>query len=110
MIHWLHTGQHPSVHAGRRKDGWREHGIEHPSDNPNATELRFKRALCGLLPRHGWGYDLFVEERCERCERKAGLPPSAATLSRHRARDAVRLGRRTPTAGQRPSDQETARG
>jgi len=29
------------------------------------------RAFCGLYPKLGWGIDLFIEDKCERCIKKA---------------------------------------
>ena len=28
-------------------------------------------ALCGLVPKHGWGLDMFIDEPCKRCVAKA---------------------------------------
>lgn len=36
-------------------------------------ELRKARAICGLLPAHGWGMDLFIEKKCERCVARVKL-------------------------------------
>lgn len=43
--------------------GWKLHAIECQSD----AEAQGKRSLCGLLPRHGWGCDLFVDDECQKC-------------------------------------------
>ena len=80
MIHWLTTSPNPRVpatgpDAGQR--GWKLHAVEAP---PGATfkDVRFRASLCGLRPRHGWGLDAFIEDRCERCRNKIspdGLHP-----------------------------------
>jgi hypothetical protein len=46
------------------------------TDRTKFSSLRGRRDACGLLPAHGWSMDLFIEERCSRCESalvKAGL-------------------------------------
>lgn len=69
MIHWLTTAPNPrspatGTDAGQR--GWRLHAVEGP-EGATLKELRFKGALCGLRPRHGWGLDMFIEDKCARC-------------------------------------------
>lgn len=71
MVHWLATHPNPlstatGVDAGQ--GGWRLHAVEAPKD-AKFSELRGRRAACGLLPRHGWGHDLLIEDKCERCLR-----------------------------------------
>ena len=50
--------------------GWKLHIIEE-----NISWLigdKYKApALCGLIPKHGWGEDLFIEDTCKKCERIA---------------------------------------
>lgn len=62
MIQWLTT-----VPNRDGQQGWRRHAVE-----ANQTEtlggLRRRRAVCGLVPRNGWGLDLFIEDKCARCE------------------------------------------
>jgi hypothetical protein len=81
VIHWLTTAPNPrspatGFDAGQR--GWRVHAVE-AHENFKFSELNATRhpALCGVVPAHGWGMDLFIERRCARCERKLGLPLSA---------------------------------
>lgn len=77
---WLNTQPNPHVH-GRGYDhgqrGWRFHAVK---GKPEETfdDVRWRRALCGLLPRHGWHIDMYMneEDRCERCEKAAGLAPT----------------------------------
>ena len=71
-IQWLTTSPNPRSaatghDAGQR--GWRLHAVE-ADENQKFTEIRGRRALCGVLPRHGWGLDMFVEDRCKRCAAK----------------------------------------
>lgn len=71
MKHWLTTAPNPRTpatghDAGQR--GWRLHAVEAPAD-ATFPEIGHRRALCGLRPRHGWGLDMFIEKRCERCAR-----------------------------------------
>lgn len=79
-IDWLTTSPNPSPRAykggpdcGQR--GWRLHAVVDPQWNiePSVWDLKGPKrsrtkALCGLSPRHGWGIDMFIEDRCERCE------------------------------------------
>ena len=70
MIHWLTTAPNPQSpatghDAGQR--GWRLHAVEALPDS-KFDEVRHKAALCGLIPRHGWGLDMFIEDRCRRCQ------------------------------------------
>ena len=70
MIHWLTTAPNPSsaatgINAGQR--GWKLHAVEGP-ENARFEELKFKPALCGLRPAHGWGLDMFIEDHCTRCQ------------------------------------------
>lgn len=51
--------------AGQR--GWRLHAVplrDGESDIPFGGR---RTALCGMWPSHGWGLDLFIEDRCKRC-------------------------------------------
>lgn len=89
-LQWLTTAPNPASaatghDAGQR--GWRLHAV---TADPTATfaSLGRMRALCGLRPSHGWGLDLFIsdDDRCRRCERAAGLPPSSTNVARNRVR------------------------
>lgn len=88
MIHWL-TTLSPKLaftHAPSAITGWKLHAVE-ASDDASLTEIGRRRALCGLRPRHGWTVDLFIEERCQRCERarvaeKFCQPESAIELEK----------------------------
>lgn len=67
---WLTTQPNPRTpatghDAGQR--GWRLHYVD--------LESGSKRAACGLLPRYGWGLDLFIDEPCKRCVWLAGRRP-----------------------------------
>ncbi len=75
MIQWLTTAPNPrspatGFDAGQR--GWRLHAVrERPGDSLTKAFLG-RAALCGLVPRHGWGLDMFIEDRCKNCVRVAG--------------------------------------
>lgn len=70
---WLTTAPHPNpakrrtceVDAGQR--GWKTHAVM-ASDSETLEDIGHRRSMCGLKPAHGWGVDLFIEARCERCE------------------------------------------
>lgn len=43
------------------------HAVEHPDPNPKYEALRFTASLCGRVPAHGWGSDLYLDQYCTRC-------------------------------------------
>lgn len=51
--------------AGQR--GWKLHAID--SEENSFKLLSRKAALCGLLPTHGWSLDLFIEDKCTKCQK-----------------------------------------
>jgi hypothetical protein len=68
-VEWLTTAPNPrspatGVDAGQR--GCALHAVE-TTGRERLSKLRGRRAACGLLPRHGWGLDMFVDDRCKRC-------------------------------------------
>lgn len=70
-IQWLTTMPNPRVRGYGADDGqrgWRTHAVE-AEDAEKAGDIRQRPALCGLVPAHGWGIDLFIEYRCKRCAR-----------------------------------------
>lgn len=71
-IEWLTTAPNPrSTDRGwdQGQRGWRLHAVRATSDEKfNALDGR--RALCGVLPSHGWDLDLFIDKKCRRCEAK----------------------------------------
>lgn len=72
-LQWLTTSPNPRVRAtgydaGQR--GLRLHAIEATETTP-LSSVRYKQALCGLRPGHGWGMDLFIDRPCRRCVRIA---------------------------------------
>lgn len=78
-VHWLTTGVNPSVRAtgfDASTRGWRLHAVESSSDESIAA-VRVRPAVCGLVPAHGWGLDLFVDRQCARCARVLSRRASA---------------------------------
>jgi len=71
MKHWLTTAPNPrspaTGHDGGQR-GWRLHAVEAAAD-AKFSEITRQPALCGLVPRHGWSLDMFIETRCKRCQR-----------------------------------------
>lgn len=68
---WLTTAPRPGTstigHPDAGQRGWRTHAVRaNPEDS--LAGLRRKRAACGLIPRHGWGLDAYIDEKCSRCE------------------------------------------
>jgi len=65
---WLTTEPNPRSaatghDAGQR--GWRLHAVH--TDATTFKAVRYTAALCGLQPAHGWGLDMFIEDKCKRC-------------------------------------------
>jgi len=48
------------------RTGWRLHAVMAENEE-TLSQLRGRRAACGLLPKYGWGLDLFVDRKCARC-------------------------------------------
>ncbi len=76
MTEWLTTAPNPARPAygpdsGQR--GWRLHYVNAGSatkKHPVTGEtIDVTRSLCGLVPQHGWGLDMFIEEPCKRCQK-----------------------------------------
>lgn len=72
MIEWLSTAPNPryigKTHgADQGQRGWKLHAIA-ISSGTTLLDIKHRRAVCGLLPGTGWGVDLFIEDRCKRCE------------------------------------------
>lgn len=79
---WLTTAPNPrtaatGVDAGQR--GWRLHAVK-GSEAEGFNAVRWRRAACGLLARHGWGLDCFIETKCQRCLAAQKDSPMTATL------------------------------
>ena len=60
---WLTTQPNPrspatGYDAGQR--GWKLHLVDVEGEHTPS-------AVCGLRPRHGWGLDMFINDKCERC-------------------------------------------
>lgn len=55
-MEWLSSEPNPRTSGLNAAGGWKLHAV---GDD--------KRALCGLRAKHGWGTDLFVEDKCRRC-------------------------------------------
>jgi len=77
VIQWLTTEPNPrspatGFDAGQR--GWKRHAVE-ATDETTFAAIRFKAAACGLQPAHGWGSDLFIEDKCARCLAKQAPKP-----------------------------------
>jgi hypothetical protein len=67
MIIWLHTSPKKDSH---QPVGWRTHAIPVKGPETLIGSLQNTPALCGLVPAHGWCLDLFIEEKCKRCEQQ----------------------------------------
>ena len=68
---WLTTQPNPrspaTGHDAGQK-GWKLHAVA-ARDGDSFSAISNIRSKCGLWPRHGWGLDLFIEDRCSRCEK-----------------------------------------
>lgn len=70
-MEWLSTAPNPKnpatgVDAGQK--GWKLHCVQVINDSFQQTGK--VRALCGLIPAHGWSLDLFITDKCKRCENR----------------------------------------
>jgi hypothetical protein len=77
MIQWLTTAPDPRSPAtghGAGQRGWRLHAVE-VEDITSFSDIKRKRAICGIRPRYGWGLDLFITDPCERCMQITGQRP-----------------------------------
>lgn len=66
---WLTTSPNPRVKGYGADDGqrgWRTHAVW-ADEEANFADITFTRAACGLRAAHGWGMDMFVNHKCERC-------------------------------------------
>jgi len=82
-LFWLTTELNPKFdatndHNPSSRSGWKAHAlIADPAED--LDELKDRCAACGLLPRHGWGSNLFITDpdlmfgpggtACKRCLR-----------------------------------------
>lgn len=71
LVQWLTTAPsryRPSTGFDAGTTGWCVHAV--PADQAETFEaVRERRAICGLLPRFGWGLDLFITKQCQHCLR-----------------------------------------
>lgn len=73
-IQWFTTAPSGKAHTHSADDGqtgWKLHAVA-AEDHLTLDDIKNVRALCGLLPRHGWGLDLFIEDKCSRCMNQMG--------------------------------------
>lgn len=76
---WMTTEVNPRArsagfHGGR--SSWKLHFVEGVAHSDSAP-VRGRRSLCGTLPAYGWGVDLFISDRCRRCEARLASKRSA---------------------------------
>jgi hypothetical protein len=77
--------------------GWHLHAVA-LDGSATAEQAHGIRAFCGLIPRHGWGVDLFIDEPCLRCVRIAlarGVPVPEDVVCIARRREDMRRRLRT---------------
>lgn len=72
---WLTTRPNPYSPAHTCTEdagqvGWRLHAVP-GSSTETLHDFRGRRALCGLVAKHGWALDLFIEDnqQCQKCIR-----------------------------------------
>jgi hypothetical protein len=72
---WLVTSSPKLAHSGSPNavSGWKLHAVA-GDDTTTLSSLRSTAAACGLVPRHGWSMDLFIDgseagHYCKRCKR-----------------------------------------
>lgn len=84
-IQWLSTLPNPhsrdtGYDAGQR--GWRLHAVL-ASNEQTFESIKRQPALCGLVPAHGWGMDLYIERKCARCVRAVEKMPTKIEHSKY---------------------------
>lgn len=60
--------RHPGTGYDAGQRGWRLHLVEGGKVDWVMRDRYKAPALCGLIPSHGWGMDLFIDTPCARCE------------------------------------------
>lgn len=83
-LQWLTTKPSGRAHTHSADDGqtgWRVHAVM--ADPQKRLENLGKgrtaiAAACGLRPRNGWSMDLFIEDKCKRCESALAVPSQPA--------------------------------
>ena len=65
---WYSTNVRPNSPLGH-VTGWKLHSVAIPDGELSGKGFV---ALCGLMPRHGWGVDLFVTDKCKKCLKRLG--------------------------------------
>lgn len=68
-IKWFTTAPNPNSpatghDAGQR--GWKLHAVN-VDDDDTFLGIGPRAAACGLRPAHGWGLDMFIDDKCARC-------------------------------------------
>ena len=67
---WLTFAPNPRASQGgydASRKAWKLHAtVAEPTDTFDM--LKGQRTLCGRVPAHGYDLDLFVEDKCERCQ------------------------------------------
>ena len=79
-IQWLTTAPNPRASRGgydQGQRGWRLHAVL-ADDREMFAGMGPRNALCGLRPAHGWDLDMFIDDKCKRCEAKIAAEPHAA--------------------------------
>lgn len=71
VYEWVTTATNPrtpSTGHDAGVTGWKLHAIPNRTLDEDCAAFKRRRALCGLMPRHGWGLDLFIDDKCARCQ------------------------------------------
>ena len=79
---WMTTYPSGRAHTHSADDGqtgWRLHLVDPATLSKWETIIKYQGcvttmrgpALCGMLPRTGWGFDLFIDTPCARCVKAA---------------------------------------
>lgn len=84
-IEWLSTEPNPNASGMNAAGGWKLHAVNMDND---ATWLGIgpRAAVCGTRPAHGWGFDLFIKDRCTRCLTCLGQDAPFDTQFNYRAK------------------------
>lgn len=71
MVKWLTTAPNPRRPAtgfDAGQTGWKLHAIITEEDE--FLKIKYKQAVCGLRAKFGWSLDMFIEDKCTKCQNK----------------------------------------
>lgn len=68
---WLTTTPKPGgsfLLSNTQTTGWKRHALKDVPESDSFEDVRHMSSVCGLRARYGWDMDLYIEDKCARCE------------------------------------------